>query len=83
MASTEEEKIKEGDYVIIQRHDFMKIHKIAKKTTVNLGKDEIDIAPIIGEPYWSTFKMEPKGKRSFLLNKCNEVISLSGMQFAD
>lgn len=80
MASTEEDIVKEGDYVIVQRHDFMKIHKIAKKTTVNLGKDIIDIASVVGEPYWSTFKMEPNGKRSYLLKKCDEVVSLSGMR---
>ena len=81
MAASDNNITKEGDYVIIQRHDFMKIHKLGKKMIVNLGKDEVDITPVIGEQYWTTFKMElkPKGKRSFILKKCDGVVSVTGI----
>lgn len=74
--------IKDGDYVIIQRQDYMKIHKVPCKNTISLGKYEIEINNIIGDPYWSTYKLEPKAnsKRVHELKKCDKcAASLSGL----
>lgn len=74
-----QEVVKEGDYVIIQKQNYTKIHKV-KKSVVSLGKDEVDISSIIGEPYWTTYKMEPKlkSKRCYTLQKTESAISLTG-----
>lgn len=74
-----QELVKENDYVIIQKQNYTKIHKV-KKIVVTLGKDEVDISSIVGEPFWTTYKMEPKAnsKRSYVLKKSKCAISISG-----
>jgi tRNA (adenine-N(1)-)-methyltransferase non-catalytic subunit len=75
MASEMEKNIvKVGDYVIIQRQDYTKLHKVSTKCVVMLGRDEIHMESIIGRPVWTTYKMEPKrggGKRVFVLRECD------------
>jgi len=81
MASEMEKNIvKVGDYVIIQRQDYTKLHKVSTKCVVMLGRDEIHMESIIGRPVWTTYKMEPKkggGKRVFTLTECDTSESLA------
>jgi len=81
MASEMEKNIvKVGDYVIIQRQDYTKLHKVSAKCVVMLGRDEIHMDSIIGKPVWTTYKMEPKkggGKRVFMLRECDTSESLA------
>lgn len=72
--------VKKGDYVIIQKQNYTKIHRI-KKDTVTIGKDEVDISSIVGEPFWTTYKLEPKAnsKRCYVLKKSKHTISISGI----
>ncbi|GFG29852.1 hypothetical protein Cfor_00783 [Coptotermes formosanus] len=81
MASEMEKNIvKVGDYVIIQRQDYTKLHKVGPKCVVMLGRDEIHLESIIGRPVWTTYKMEPKkggGKPVFMLRECDMSESLA------
>ncbi|XP_014259112.1 tRNA (adenine(58)-N(1))-methyltransferase non-catalytic subunit TRM6 [Cimex lectularius] len=73
----EENKIKIGDYVIIQRQGFFKLHQLSLKTSLTLGKDKVDLKAIVGKRYWSVFKMLPiKGKREYELEETNELMSI-------
>jgi tRNA (adenine-N(1)-)-methyltransferase non-catalytic subunit len=70
----EKHTVKVGDYVIIQRQDYTKLHKVGPKCVVTLGRDEIRLESIIGRPVWTTYKMEPKkegGRRVFTLRECD------------
>ncbi|KAK6641391.1 hypothetical protein RUM44_013102 [Polyplax serrata] len=73
-----QEVVREGDYVIIQKQNYTKIHKV-KKSIVKLGNIEVDISVIVGQPYWTTYKMEPKAnaKRLYELKKSEQAISIS------
>lgn len=71
--------VKVGDYIIIQRQNYTKLHKVTLKGTVMLGKDQLELGTIIGRPVWKTYKMEPKknGKRVFVLKECDNYESLA------
>ena len=71
------DRIKIGDYVVIQKQNYSKLHKMNTKATVMLGKDSIELSSAIGDPLPSTYKMEPKKKNSYLLTKCESSISMS------
>ncbi|XP_033611546.1 tRNA (adenine(58)-N(1))-methyltransferase non-catalytic subunit TRM6 isoform X1 [Cryptotermes secundus] len=75
----EENYVKVGDYIIIQRQNYTKLHKVTLKGTVMLGKDQLELGTIIGRPVWKTYKMEPKknGKRVFVLKECDKYESLA------
>lgn len=74
-----ENYVKVGDYIIIQRQNYTKLHKVTLKGTVMLGKDQLELGTIIGRPVWKTYKMEPKknGKRVFVLKECDNYESLA------
>ena len=63
------EKIKDGNFIIIQRGNYLRIQKFsAKKPTIKLGKESgnrprlIDFSSIEGNNYESLFKMVPDEK---------------------
>ncbi|KAJ1520664.1 hypothetical protein ONE63_003768 [Megalurothrips usitatus] len=62
-----------GDYIVIQRQDYFKLHKVAANGTANLGKDVLDIGSVVGKPVWTTYRMEQKknGKRNYQLKECS------------
>ena len=53
--------IKDGDVVVIQRHNYMRTQKLtaSKNCQVQLGRDSIEMKNILGHPYGSAFKMVP------------------------
>ena len=69
--TVEEGCVKIGDYIVIQRQDQTKLHKVTLEY-VSLGKDKIDFSIIIGKPVWKTYKMIPKrfAKREYYLVEC-------------
>ncbi|XP_069702359.1 tRNA (adenine(58)-N(1))-methyltransferase non-catalytic subunit TRM6 isoform X1 [Periplaneta americana] len=79
--SNEKDKsvVKVGDYIIIQRQNYTKLHKITQNGLAMLGKDQIELGSIVGKPVWTTYKMEPKknGKRVFVLRECTSSESLA------
>lgn len=59
----EAELIKTGDWIVIQRQKYTKLHKFSTADTVcALGKDQIELKNIIGHVYCKTFKMIPKSE---------------------
>uniref|UniRef100_A0A182PTD4 tRNA (adenine(58)-N(1))-methyltransferase non-catalytic subunit TRM6 n=1 Tax=Anopheles epiroticus TaxID=199890 RepID=A0A182PTD4_9DIPT len=66
------DKIKVGDYLIIQRQKYTKLQKFNNlNTTVNLGKDLIELRLAENHPYFTTFHLVPKqerGKRVYTLD---------------
>lgn len=73
-----EEVIKVGQYVVIQRRDFSKLLKFNNlDTTVQMGRDTIEIKNIENSTWFTTFKMELKQgggkKRIYSLETCDNV----------
>lgn len=57
-------KIKVGDFIILQRQKYTKLHKFGNiESSAALGKDQLELRNIDGHPYYSTFKMTPKETR--------------------
>lgn len=74
------EKVKLGDYVIIQRQKYIKLHKFGSVDSVAaLGKDQIELRNVQSLPWFTTFKMVPKnnrGRRLCALEPCADVSGL-------
>lgn len=58
------EKIQIGDFVVIQKQNFRKLHKVKSSGTITLGKDIIELDEIIGKSYYTTFRMVLKANQS-------------------
>ncbi|XP_015521930.1 tRNA (adenine(58)-N(1))-methyltransferase non-catalytic subunit TRM6 [Neodiprion lecontei] len=79
MNELDAEVVKVGDYVVVQRQNYYKLHKVTANGNLLLGKDQLEMSSIIGRPMWTTYKMEAKvtGKRLYTLLETKEVESLS------
>nr|CAD7426943.1 unnamed protein product [Timema monikensis] len=75
--------VRVGDYVVIQRQCYTKLHKVTQKSMASLGKDQLELDTIIGKPFWTTYKMEGKGKRLFKLVECDGAESLAEQLIKD
>lgn len=67
-----------GDYIVIQRQKYTKLHKFASlDSTATLGQDLIELRNIASHPYATTFRMIPKqaakGKRLNTLEPCSDI----------
>lgn len=74
-----EDNIKVGNYIIIQKQNYKKLHKLNKpNSSITLGRDNINLTGIEGCPYFSLFKMVPNGKRGreYRLELTEETINL-------
>ncbi|XP_043472640.1 tRNA (adenine(58)-N(1))-methyltransferase non-catalytic subunit TRM6 [Leptopilina heterotoma] len=60
--------IKEGDYVIIRKENFMKVHRVSKNSIFTITKDDVDTSSIIGKPFWTTFEIVPSSKGESINN---------------
>lgn len=73
-------KIKLGDYVIIQRQKYTKLFKFsALNAQTALGKDQVQLKNINEHPYSTTFRMVPStvyGKRVIELEPCSDSSSI-------
>jgi hypothetical protein len=75
------DKIKIGEYIVVQRQDFTKLQRFDNKTTtVTLGRDIIELKNIEGHEFFKTFKMKlkeitisSKKKRLYELELCDNV----------
>ncbi|CAB0020380.1 unnamed protein product [Nesidiocoris tenuis] len=70
------ESIKIGDYVVIQKQKYLKLHQLKARCDVMLGKDLVNLKAIVGQPFWTTFKMIQKKKKEFDLDVASEIESL-------
>jgi len=76
--------IKDGDFVVIQRDNYMKSNKLnaAKNCLVSLGKDmQIEMTNVIGHRYGSAFKLVPHETKRKLwqVEHTDEVISFENL----
>lgn len=76
------DKISIGDYIVIKRQKYTKLHKFnSLDSTTLLGKDLIELRNIVANPYSTTFRMIPKestkGKRLNTLEPCLQDIKLT------
>lgn len=75
--TAEENLINVGDYIVVQRQSFTKLHKLKANGTVSLGKDQVELESVIGKPYYTTFRMvtRPKNKRVYALEVSEEYVN--------
>ncbi|KAK5638445.1 hypothetical protein RI129_012740 [Pyrocoelia pectoralis] len=78
----EENTIKVGNYVIIQRQNYTKLQKMKENCTVTLGKDVIDIDAVLGHRYDETFRMVLKSgtKRTYMLEEVSQLTLTNNTQ---
>ncbi|RZF39956.1 hypothetical protein LSTR_LSTR002359 [Laodelphax striatellus] len=69
-----------GNYVVLNRKGFNKLHMLTDNLVVFMGKDKVDLRAIIGKPFWTSFKMVKKKdkKREYELCVCerSEIIEI-------
>lgn len=73
METAEPEVIKMGDFVILQRQKYTKLHKLSANSAPQLGREAINLDEIEGQKYFTTFKMVLAGsgkKKVFDLEPC-------------
>ncbi|KAL4131410.1 hypothetical protein QTP88_008725 [Uroleucon formosanum] len=73
-ATNLENIIARGHYLIINKNETYLIHQISNKAILKLGRDVIDLKAAIGQPFSSTYKLEPmpEKKRHYSLVICND-----------
>lgn len=75
---TTTDTISVGDYIVIQRQKYTKLHKFnSLDSTAMLGKELLELRNIASKPYSTTFKMVSKngakgGKRISTLEPCTD-----------
>lgn len=57
MTTAEPDTIRIGDFLIIQRQKYTKLHKLSATSTPTLGREIINLENVVGEKYFTTFKM--------------------------
>ncbi|KAG6447618.1 tRNA (adenine(58)-N(1))-methyltransferase non-catalytic subunit TRM6 [Manduca sexta] len=72
--------IKVGDYIVIQKQNYKKLHKYNKpNSSVTVGRDNINLTGIENCKYFSYFKMISKGNkksREYSVELTNEIVSM-------
>ncbi|XP_072379592.1 tRNA (adenine(58)-N(1))-methyltransferase non-catalytic subunit TRM6 [Diabrotica undecimpunctata] len=74
---SEENTIKVGDHIIVQRQGYTKLHKLKARGRLILGSFNIEMDNIIGEKYYDTFQMKnmPGNKKLYILEKVEQINS--------
>lgn len=72
--------IKVGDHVIVQRQGYTKLHKVKAHSNLILGGFTVEMDNVVGQKYFDTFQMKntPGNKKFYLLEKVDEVNSAVG-----
>ncbi|CAB3238543.1 unnamed protein product [Arctia plantaginis] len=74
------ETVKIGEYIVIQKQNYRKLHKFNKPdSTINLGRDTVNLKGIEGCPYFSIFKLIPKTNkknREYTVELAEEAVNL-------
>lgn len=81
MDNTEcENLIKAGDYVVVQRQGYTKLHRVKKNSKLILGAFTVEMNNIIGSRYFDMFQIKntPNSKNLYTLEKVEEINSASG-----
>ncbi|CAG9862025.1 unnamed protein product [Phyllotreta striolata] len=69
--------IKIGDYVVVQRQGYTKLHKLKAHSKLILGSFNIEMDNIVNEKYSDTFQMKntPGNKKHYILEKVQQINS--------
>ncbi|KAJ8933787.1 hypothetical protein NQ314_013823 [Rhamnusium bicolor] len=69
-----------GDYLVVQRQGYTKLHKLKNHGNLILGSFTVEMDNIIGEKYFDTFQMKnmPGSRRFYILEKVDEVNTATG-----
>ncbi|XP_033222020.1 tRNA (adenine(58)-N(1))-methyltransferase non-catalytic subunit TRM6-like [Belonocnema kinseyi] len=51
--------VRNGDYVIVKKNNFKKVHKVSERSILILGKEQIETKCIVGKEFWTTFEVIP------------------------
>jgi tRNA (adenine-N(1)-)-methyltransferase non-catalytic subunit len=80
--------ILDGQVIVIQRHNYMRTHKLnlKKNSNVQLGKETVDMSAVVGHRFGETFKMmhdaDAKGRNSnrmWTLEKSKEAVDFEDL----
>ncbi|RZB39972.1 Gcd10p domain containing protein [Asbolus verrucosus] len=77
----EDSTIKVGDFIIVQRQGYTKLHKLKAHGTLSLGSFNVEMDNVAGEKYSETFQMKnfPGNKRLFTLERVDEIASTTSI----
>lgn len=77
---SQEDVIEAGKTVVIQKYKYMRTHVLNPKKPLQMGRDLIDITPIVGCKFGTTFKMIPDTKKKvFTLEICDAAVDLESL----
>ena len=81
----EQELVVPGRTVVLQKFNYMRTHLLNPNKHLQLGRDMINLAGIVGHKYGTTFKMvsDPENKKSFKLEVAEEVNHLENLFMPD
>lgn len=76
-----ENVINAGDYVIIQRQAYTKLHKIKPKGTIQLGQMTVELDTVVGQKYDEIFQMKPKygHRKCYELERVDQVSTVTSL----
>ncbi|XP_059476863.1 tRNA (adenine(58)-N(1))-methyltransferase non-catalytic subunit TRM6 [Neocloeon triangulifer] len=67
--------IKSGQWVALQRENYVKVALVKEKSNTALGRDIVELGNLMDRPVWSFFSMEDAGKskkdRRYQLTECS------------
>jgi len=68
--------IKVGQWVAMQREDYVKVALVTEKSHMSLGRDIVDLGSLVGRPEWGSYFMEEapgknKKDRKHVLKACD------------
>ena len=77
--------IQDGDYVVIQRHTYMRVQKLNSVKNCQLGRDSVELKNVIGQPYGSMFKMIPheSKKKVWKVEPTDEILDFEDIFLGD
>ncbi|CAH1118617.1 unnamed protein product [Phaedon cochleariae] len=69
--------IKVGDFVVVQRQGYTKLHKVKAHSRLILGSFNIEMDNVIGEKYYDTFQMKnmPGNRKLYTVEKVEQTNS--------
>ena len=85
MDSTDQELVVPGRTVVLQKFNYMRTHLLNPNKHLQLGRDMINLAGIVGHKYGTTFKMvsDPENKKSFKLEVRGDTLVLAQKYLPD
>jgi len=77
----ETDLIKAGETVILHKFNYMRTHVFNPNKNLQLGRDVVSMAGLLGKKYGTTFEMvaHPTKKKIFELKKADEVVDFESL----